>query len=99
MSQYASTGVHYVHDHSRIAWVALGAAVAVGLTFLILALAGAFSTDDSSALPTSSGSGGSPTVQYNGGHEEGQAGVSQSSASTYNGGPEEGQAGTFGGAR
>jgi hypothetical protein len=101
MSQFASTGAHYVQDHSRIAWAALGALVAVGATFLVLALAGVFESDNNSAaaLPTSSGSGGSPTVQYNGGHEEGQAGLSTPAISRYDGGPEEGTAGPFGGVR
>ena len=99
MSQFASAGGHYLHDHARVAWAALLAVLAVGLTFLVLALTGAFDSDSGSAssLPTSEGSTGSPTIRYDGGQEEGTAGLS-APAARYDGGPEEGGA-TFGGAR
>src|SRR4051794_35641091 len=96
MSQFASAGGHYLHDHSRIAWATLLAVLAVGLTFLVLALAGAFESDSSQSatLPTSSVNGSTPT-RYDGGPEEGTTGLSVSDVPRYDGGPEEG----FGGAR
>jgi hypothetical protein len=100
MSQFASAGGHYIHDHTRIAWATLLAVLAVGLTFLILALAGTFSSDSAESattLPTSSVTGDSPTTRYDGGAEEGTSGLSAPDISRYDGGPEEGT--VFGGAR